>query len=150
MITTHTLTQSDLFADLSESQLASIMALAEEVTHPKGDIFFQEGQSASHLYILLAGEVTIEVQSNTSPQRLATTSLNRAGQLVGWSGFVAPHSYTAAAVCHTECRLLAIPGEALMKALEADPAMGFLVMRRAAELISGRLRNVQRFVLQSL
>ncbi len=150
MITTHTLSQSALFADLSDTQLATIMALAEEATYGQGETLFQEGAAASHLYILLSGEVRIEVQSNTSPQRLATTSLNRPGQLVGWSGFVAPHSYTAAAVCQTECRLLAIPGAALMGALEDDPAMGFIVMRRTAELISGRLRNIQHFVLKSL
>ena len=150
MITPHTLAQSDLFADLSETQLATIIALAEEETHGPGETLFEEGQAASHLYILLSGEVTIEVQSNTSPQRLATASLNRPGQLVGWSGFVEPHSYTAAAICQAECRLLAIPGEKLMKALTDDPAMGFVVMRRTAELISGRLRNVQHFVLKSL
>ena len=39
---------------------------------------------------------------------------------------------------------------ALMRALEADPAMGFVVMRRLTEVISGRLQNLQRVVLKTL
>jgi hypothetical protein len=37
-----------------------------------------------------------------------------------------------------------------MAALEADAEMGFLVMRRIAETISDRLRNIQSVVLKTL
>ncbi len=150
MVSTQVLAQSDLFADLAAEQLAKVASLAEEVTCAQGETLFQEGGPASHLFILLEGRVAVQVQLTTRPGRIITTSLSQAGQMVGWSGFVPPRHYTASAVCEANCRLLAIPGDDLMQLLEQHPEMGFLVMRRAAEIISGRLRNIQQFVLTTM
>ena len=150
MITVDELTTLDLFAGLSTGQLAALASLAEEKTCAAGEALFREGSEATHCFILLEGKITIQVQLSSRPESLTITALGRAGQVVGWSGLVAPHHYTASAICQEESRLLALEGEALMQALEQAPEMGFLFMRRVAEVISGRLRNIQQVVLKTL
>jgi len=61
-----------------------------------------------------------------------------------------PNCYTASAVCQEDCRLLAFDGAAFRRVLENDPALGFTVMRRIAEVISQRLRLIQSIVLKTL
>lgn len=140
----------DLFAGLSEGQLKTLAVLAKEETCARGQALFEEGSPATHLYLLLAGKITIQVQLTSRPQAVEIAVLSRPGQLVGWSGLVPPHHYTATAVCMENSRLLAMDGKALMHALEDDPGMGFLIMRRISEVISGRLRNIQQVVLKTL
>jgi CRP-like cAMP-binding protein len=145
-----TLDQSDLFAGLPQAQLAAIAALTTEVTMRGGQALFEEGDLAKQLYILQEGMISIQVQLTSRPGTVTSTSLDHPGQVVGWSGFVQPSHYTSSAVCQSDCHLLAIDGSALMQLMEAHPATGFIVMRRLAELISGRLRNIQQFVLKTL
>ncbi|MBN2302914.1 MAG: cyclic nucleotide-binding domain-containing protein [Anaerolineae bacterium] len=150
MTTPEQLAQSDLFSGLNEQQLASICALCSEITYEAGAILFEEGTAATQVYVLLEGKVGIQVQLSSRPERLTTSLLSQFGQLVGWSGFMPPNIYTATAVCQDNTRLLVLDGAAFMAVLEADPAMGFVIMRRIAGIISGRLRNIQRFVLKTL
>jgi toluene monooxygenase system ferredoxin subunit len=150
MIHPQTLDPLELFTGLTEAQLAVLAGLAEEVTCPAGETLFEEGASASRLYVLLEGKVSIQVQLSSRPERITVASLSQPGQLVGWSGTVHPNNYTASATCQSDSRLLSFDGQAFMQALEADHTMGFLVMRRISEVVSGRLRNIQRVVLKTL
>jgi CRP-like cAMP-binding protein len=150
MITIQTLAQSPLFAGLTEAQLFPFMALAEEITCPRGRPIFEEGEHARRLFILLSGKVNIRVQITTRPEPISVATLDQPGQLVGWSGFMPPNDYTATALCQDHCRFLVFEGAAFMSLLETTPAVGFIVMRNIAEAISDRLRNVQRIVLKTL
>ena len=43
-----------------------------------------------------------------------------------------------------------LDGEELMQVLEDDPALGFIVMRRIAEVLSSRARNTRHALLKTL
>lgn len=146
MVTSEMLSQSSLFEGLTEEQLKAVAGISEEVTCQQGEVLFWEGDPAESLYILLEGEINIYVQLSSSPERITMSVINQPYQVLGWSGLVAPHAYTASGLCETDSRLVAIDGEALMGVLKGDPAMGFVVMGRIAEVMSGRLRNT-RFAL---
>jgi CRP/FNR family cyclic AMP-dependent transcriptional regulator len=150
MITPQQLATSPVFAGLSDADLARLVPLAEEVTCPAGSRLFKEGEDASRLYILLSGKVNVQVQPIALTQPLTIVSLSTAGQLVGWSGFMPPSYYTASAVCLEDSRLLAFDGTAFNRALDENPALGLVVMRRIAGVISSRLRTIQSIVLKHL
>jgi CRP-like cAMP-binding protein len=150
MINTELLAQSPLFAGLPESYLEPFAALAEEITCTAGNALFREGEEASRLYILLTGKINVQVQPTSLTHPLTIVSLSTFGQLVGWSGFMLPNYYTASAVCLEDCRLLAFNGAAFNRILEDDPALGFPIMRRIADVISQRLRLIQSNVLKTL
>jgi CRP/FNR family cyclic AMP-dependent transcriptional regulator len=150
MITPQQLATSPIFAGLPEADLVRLVPLAEEVVCPAGSMLFKEGEDASRLYVLLSGKVNVQVQPIALTQPLTVVSLSTAGQLVGWSGFMPPSYYTASAVCLEESRLLAFDGAAFNRVLDENPALGLVVMRRIAGVISSRLRTIQSIVLKNL
>lgn len=150
MVTADTLSKLSLFAGLSAEQLAPLAELAEEVSCPAGQALFSEGASATQLFVLVEGRVGIEVRLSSRPENLTVAMLTQPGQLVGWSGVLAGKHYTASAVCQAPSKLLAFDGHAFLNVLGLDCHMGFALMHRIAEVISGRLRNVQRVVLKTL
>jgi CRP-like cAMP-binding protein len=149
MTVQNVLQQSALFTGLPTSFRLQIANLAAETTHAAGAVLFAEGDHADSLFLLVSGLVHIQVQLGNQ-QRVTSVIVKQPGKLVGWSGFVTPHTYTATAVCQEDTRLLAIKGEALAGLLADYPEIGFVVMQRMAELISSRLRNMQQFVLKTL
>ena len=149
MITTKKLSQIELFNDLSQKQLETIKKLAENRNFAKGETIFKEGDPATFLFIILEGKVRIQVKLSR-PENLAIVVLSQFGQLVGWSGLHSSQNYTAAATCLEDCQMITLEGEQLMRALEEDKEMGFLVLRKITVVISSRLRNLQRTVLKTL
>lgn len=149
MVTTRELSQIPMFARLSEAQQEAVARLAREMTCSEGDVLFREGDTASQLYILLDGRVSIRVRLSSRPESLSVASLGQYGQLVGWSGLISDN-YTASAICDTDSRLLTIGADELSAQLQENPEIGFLVMENVAMTISERLRNIQRVVLKTL
>ena len=150
MVTPEILSQSSLFEGLTEEQLKAIADISEETSCQHGAVLFWEGDLAEYLYILLEGEINIFVQLSSRPERVTLSVISEPYLPIGWSGLVAPHVYTASALCDADCRLVAIDGEALMRVLEEDPALGFVVMRRISELLSIRARNTRFALLKTL
>jgi CRP-like cAMP-binding protein len=140
---------SPMFNHVPANKLQPFAALAEEVTCTKDSTLFEEGHPAEKLYLLLEGKVLIKIRAASRSEPACIAVLTHPGQVVGWSGFLADNKYTATASCSEDSRLLAFNGAAFMLALEADPQTGFTVMRHIGEVISGRLRNIQRLVLKT-
>jgi CRP-like cAMP-binding protein len=149
-VSTESIAHCPMFADVPAEKLQAFAALATETTCAKDATLFKEGDLADKLYILLEGKVLIKVQIASRPDQVCIAVLSHPGQLIGWSGFLKENRYTATASCSDDSRLIAMDGAALVKALEADPVTGFTVMRHISEVISGRLRNIQRLVLKTL
>jgi CRP-like cAMP-binding protein len=150
MVTPQMLSRASLFEGLTDEQLRAVAEIADETTCQHGAVLFWEGERAEYLYILLEGEINIFVQLSSRPERITVSALDQPYQTLAWSGLVAPHVYTASALCETDCRLVAICGEALMEVLEGDPGLGFVVMRRVAEVMSSRMRNTRFALLKTL
>ena len=144
------LSQNKLFEGISEKTLAAIAAISEELTLQEGRLVFVEGSKAEYVYILLEGEVDIQVSLTSRPGSLTVAVVNLPNQNFGWSGIVPPYNYTASALCKTDCRILAMEGKKLMQVLQREPRFGFIVMQRMAELIARRLRNSRIALLKTL
>jgi CRP-like cAMP-binding protein len=142
--------QSSMFAGIPAEKLQEFAALARETTCAKDSLLFKEGDLADNLYILLEGKVLIKIQITSRAEQVCIAVLNHPGQLIGWSAYLTGNRYTATASCSEDCRLIAFDGAAFVRALEADPVTGFTVLRHISEVISGRLRNIQRLVLKTL
>ena len=150
MITAQELAQSPMFAGLPAEDLARFVALAQEVSCAAGTMLFREGNEASRLYLLRSGKINVQVQPTALTEPLTVVSLSTFGQMVGWSGFMPPNYYTASALCLEDSTLLAFDGQAFNRSLEDNPAVGLIIMRRIAQVISQRLRTIQGVVIKSL
>ncbi len=150
MITTDALSRFDLFKGLSESLLAEIAALSEEVSVKQGEFIFREGEKADKLHFLLNGSVALRVKLTSRPESVTVSFVSMSYQSFGWSGIVAPNHYTSSAECDEDSNLLIIPAVPFMKLLEANPESGFKVMQRIAETIADRLRNSRQALIKTM
>ena len=150
MITTDALSRFDLFKGLSESLLAEIAALAEEVSVKQGEFIFREGEKADKLHFLLNGSVALRVKLTSRPESVTVSFVSMPYQSFGWSGIVAPNHYTSSAECDEDSNLLIIPAVPFIKLLEANPESGFKVMQRIAETIADLLRNSRQALIKTM
>ncbi|MBS1253325.1 MAG: hypothetical protein MAG451_02374 [Anaerolineales bacterium] len=124
MVTTDTLSQVSLFEGLSEEHLGAIAGLCEEMACHRGEVLFDEAQAAERLYILLDGEVIVQVELTSRPENVIVAAITQRGQTFGWSGLVAPYHYSASAVCEADSRLVALDGQALMGGPDSNRRSG--------------------------
>jgi CRP/FNR family cyclic AMP-dependent transcriptional regulator len=143
MVSVQMLRDSDLFGELSDEKVEQIARLCREEVYPGRATILQEDEEAQTLYILQDGLVTIRIRSTAHEGGLMVDAANERGKTFGWSALMEPRRYTASAVCLGEVKVLAIEGAELMKLLEEDLQLGFMVMKKVAGIISSRLRNTR-------
>jgi CRP-like cAMP-binding protein len=139
-----------IFDGLSEAQVNDLASLFKEEAVNQGEEIFSEGQVARSIYILVEGHVSLRIRLTSRPQYALVGSIKDPGQLIGWSGVIAPHHYTASAVCKQDTRLLSADGQEFLRKLEQDPSMGVSVLRSISETISDRLRNCRLASVRAL
>jgi CRP/FNR family cyclic AMP-dependent transcriptional regulator len=144
------LAKVDVMKGLSSTQLERIAQICEEKNYKAGEAIHTESGKAEELYVLSKGEVELQVQLSTHNERVTVGIINRSNQCFGWSGVIAPHYYTAAAVCKVDSEILVINGKKLLEILENEPEAGFKVMKGIAMIISSRLRNCRSALLKTL
>jgi CRP/FNR family transcriptional regulator, cyclic AMP receptor protein len=126
------------FLDLKESELESLANIASFRQINAGDEVFHEGDHEDFLYIVLEGQVSLETYV---PSRgLIRTFTAEPLDIFGWSSLtpvVRQRISNARAII--PCRLIAIEGEALKTLCEQDHDIGFIIMRRLANIVASRL-----------
>jgi toluene monooxygenase system ferredoxin subunit len=139
-----------LFQDISPTILSKIASISEEITLKEGDVVFREGQTADKLHFLIKGGIALRVNIMSKPDSVTVSYVAKGNQCFGWSGIVPPYHYTATAHCEEDSRIVAVQGDEFMKIISENPADGFKVMQRVAEIISDRLRNSRQALLKTL
>ncbi len=146
MTTSDLLKNSELFAGLETSQLEKISVLCHERSFREEMTIFSEGDEAAEVYVLTDGRLVLEMSVRPVPDRPAiptAVELVSNGHCFGWSAILEPHRYTLSARCMTPCRMLAIKGDMLSKAMDDDAVLGRQVMENLARLVSLRLARTR-------
>lgn len=138
------LSRSEIFGDLSESDLVAIARLCHEETRHEGDVVLVEGDPADRLFIVERGKLALEKKiqlGRHSTPRNATIGYVGPGEVAGFSAISFPHIYSTSAVCIEPTRALVIDGQELGAYLQAHPEAGLKVMCTLATLIGHRYRD---------
>ncbi len=140
------LQQSDIFGSLDAGELARLAPLFREAHYAEGEILFTEGAPADRLFVIVQGKISLEKKiqlgrGGAQRARTATTGYVEAGKTAGWSGLIPLHTYTTAAIAIEPTQAIIADGAQLQNYLEQNPAAGFLVMRKVAELIGSRYKQ---------
>jgi CRP-like cAMP-binding protein len=112
-----------------EEMLASLqekMEGAPVVRYNAETKIFKEGKAGTSMYVVLEGKVAV-VAGRRIIDKLEP------GSAFGEMALVDQTSRVATAVARTDCALLAINREALIRLVKADPAFGMAMMRSVAE-----------------
>ncbi len=125
----------ELFTGIGEATLAALTALAKSEKFAAGSVLYKPGDTADDLFVLDSGRVEFQIgrDERTSPAGF----MLRKGEVFGWAALLEEHpTRIATARVLEESNVLRINGKQALKILEADPASGFLVMRRLSGLIA--------------
>jgi CRP/FNR family cyclic AMP-dependent transcriptional regulator len=121
-------------------RVARLSAMASEVRFRPGELIFREGDHSSFFYLLVSGNVALEVISPGRPVRVATLY---AGEVLGWSSVTGNgdgKQFQARSL--EEVHALAFDGERLRHACQEDYAFGFWFVRAILKVMSGRLHAI--------
>jgi CRP-like cAMP-binding protein len=102
------------------------------------EVIFRSGGAAERCYLVLSGEIALEVYSPGSRPRIVLT-ISR-GEVLGWSWLFEPYRWAFDAKVMTPAEALVLDGEAIRNCIVEHKDLGYEVMSRFARLIVDRLQ----------
>jgi CRP/FNR family transcriptional regulator, cyclic AMP receptor protein len=145
-MTARILEKVEIFADLNQEQLKQIYALCREVVFFQGELIFAENSPSTEFYVILEGEVAIQVNPNIitdkkDEHKPGTIAVLFPGQSFGEVALVDQGLRSASAVCNSMyCKTLVIKREDFMSLFRSDPSMGYTVMTNLAADLCTKIR----------
>ena len=133
------LKKSDLFANLNESELRLVDAIAHAKQVEPGAIVCKQGKVEENIYIVENGDVAILLEigpmSNRQVQAASTF------ESCGWSAMVEPFICTATVKATVKTDLLYFRGSDLRKLCNVHPEIGVKIYLAVARVVAARLRQ---------
>jgi CRP-like cAMP-binding protein len=93
-----------------------------------GDVVFREGDPAHHMYVVLDGELELQVDGHP-------VGTSRAGDLMGEMAIVGNHKRTATCVARTPARLAPVTERRFVLLVQETPYFALHVMKVLTERI---------------
>jgi len=135
------------FFDLSHESLNRLSSIADVISLAPGKVIYREGEQHPYLHVVLEGEVQLEsfVPGHGSLPLLTAESLD----VIGWSSLTPiVRQMTSTATVMSPSKLLTFDAHTLMATCESDCELGFVIMRRLANIIASRLLTHRLHLLE--
>ncbi len=133
------------FRGLAPDHLALIAGCGRNVHVAAGAYLLREGEQADQFFAIRAGTVALE--SYVPSRGAVTLETLGEGDILGWSWLFPPHVSQFDGRAQEDVRAMSFDGACLRTKCEADPALGYDLMKRLARLVSSRLTATRRQVL---
>lgn len=131
------LADHEFFSGLDEAALSFLAGEARGRDLDKNDVLFRYADPADHFYLLTSGRITLEVASIEGPP-LELQELGP-GELLGWSWLIPPYSMSFQARAVAPSTVIEFDGMAIRAHCDEDPAFGYALLKRFANLMSERV-----------
>lgn len=149
------LKQSDIFFQLTPTQLELVANLCEEVIYQAGDIIFKESSNSKELYVITQGEIEITINAETpassSPSEEIVIAKLRRGQSFGEVALVDEGLRSASArAAQKDTSLIVIHRDKLIMLCESYPQLGYRLMNNLAADLAMKIRNTDLRIREQL
>lgn len=135
------LKQNPVFQGLPDEDLQVIAGCASNVKLDPGDFLFREGKPANAFYLVRYGKVSVEF---FAPGRGPITIHTPAeGEVIGWSWLYPPHVWSHDARALTLTRAISFDAKCLRGKCDADPRLGYELMKRFSSIVHERLERTR-------
>jgi CRP-like cAMP-binding protein len=132
------LAESAFFAGLSREQLAAIRVHCQVQEFPQGSHIYVLGDPAINLYVLVEGMVRFAL--GVGSREASVGEIIRRGQVFGWAALLEKtQTRIANAFCLTSCVVVAMNGNEMLRLMDQDHNLGYVIMKRLNQLITGEL-----------
>ena len=129
------------FAGLNAGAIRLIAGCASNVHFAEGEFLFEEGHEANQFWVIRRGRVAMQLES---PGRGAiVTDTMDEGEVVGWSWLVPPYRFFADGRAVTPVSATALDGACLRGKCEADPELGYQLLKRVTSVMYQRLQSTR-------
>ncbi|HSV86394.1 MAG TPA: cyclic nucleotide-binding domain-containing protein [Levilinea sp.] len=142
------LAQLSIFQGFAPGQLELLAPMLKYERFHSGEVIFEQGKAASHLFILLTGEVVVRYKPYDGPPLIVTRI--RPGSVFGWSAALMREIYSSGAEAKVESEAFQISNCQLRQFCEQYPETGTLLLSRLAEVIAERLKDTHTQIVTIL
>ena len=118
-------TGSALFPLLRPEQVHALSEVAEKLSLDAGDIVYNRGDVAEHLYVVLEGQVSLRMRRTDGASLVIDEVVD--GEIFGYCVCLDLHAYSTTAVCSKDSRLLKIEAASLKRLMDRDLMTGYAV-----------------------
>jgi CRP-like cAMP-binding protein len=126
------------FEGITGEHLELLAGCASNVRFQSGEHLFREGDPADTFFVLRHGAVALE--TFVPARGPITIETIEAGEVIGWSWLFPPYRWHFDATALSLVRATAFDGACLRDKCEADPALGYELMKRFAQVVIERLQ----------
>lgn len=123
------------FQDMKYNQLAEFASSLDYRTVKKGDVIIRKGTPALTFFITLSGKFQVSAEEGPS------ITIDRKGELMGWSTVVAPFQYTGTVEALEDGELLHISSKDFMYLIQNDNELGEKIMKKIEKVATERRRS---------
>ena len=148
----------ELLSNLTEKERKLFTTKIKEKTYSAGKVVFAEGDDGGVIFFLLSGEVEISQSLTLSMSKLTDhdtrdkSIMRLTGDqhaVIGEVGLVGDDDKrTATVTALTNCKMGLMTAEDFYSILDANPEIGYKVMRNLGRIITGRLLTANKNVLK--
>jgi len=135
------LSDHPFFRGMTVDQIKVVADTGIPVSYREGETVFTEGGHADFCLLILDGDVALELQTpGHGPQVMQTL---HAGELLGWAWMFPPFRWHFDAHVHSDTKAIRFDGPQLQAAAEADPVLGYELMKRFTRILVDRMQSIR-------
>jgi CRP/FNR family cyclic AMP-dependent transcriptional regulator len=136
-------------AGMSDRHIETLARCACRVHFDKGQVIFRQGEGANRFYLIENGTVQLEAAVVSGSCEIVAGTIG-VGGVLGWSWLLPPYECLFTARALTETRALFFYGTMLREYSEADPLLGFELLKRMASGLVKRLEAARERLVESV
>jgi len=142
--------KSELFSSLRQDEIDFVISHSDTLSLPKKDLLFSSGEKASHVYILISGEIRVyKENSDGSEEAMAKFT---SGDIIGEFDFVRGAEYDAYAEAVKNSLLIVFPGfgSTIDSLAHKNPHMICGIQLNAIMMMTGRIKSIRKLILENM
>ena len=139
MVSRDILKPLSFFEELSDSMIERLASIAELRVYQEGDFLNNKKKDAVYFYIIIEGEISLEVESLTGKK--VRLEIIAPGGAIGFSSLIETESkqYISNARALTRVKILRFRADEMTMLFYQDFELGYLVMKKIALIAKRRL-----------
>jgi CRP/FNR family transcriptional regulator, cyclic AMP receptor protein len=126
------------FSDLEPAHRSVVAGCGSNKTIKAGDYLLREGDPANEFFAIRSGKVSIGIYVPNRGETVVETL--GPGDVAGWSWLFPPYTTHFDTLATDTTHVIAFDGSCLRKKCDADPALGYALMKRFAVLVIVRMQ----------
>ena len=135
------LMEHPFFAGLDDSTVTMLVGCAANEHFRPNQYLFHEGEPADRFFVVRRGRVALDVHVPGQAEHVIDTVDE--GDVVGWSWLIPPYRWFFDARAVQDVSVVAFDATCLRGKCDEDPALGYAIMQRAAQVMYRRLQSAR-------